>query len=57
MLDCELEIENTREIALRGTSAHRKLALYNEAIKSGADKQEALVQVVDAPIIETVSGV
>jgi carboxylate-amine ligase len=57
MLDWELEIENTREIALRGTSAHRQLALYNEAIKSGADKQEALVQVVDALIIETVSGV
>ena len=56
ILDCVAEIENAREIAQRGTSAHRQLAVYNDAIANGASTDEALMQVVDGLIEETVSG-
>jgi carboxylate-amine ligase len=55
-LDCVEEVAHAKEIVQRGTSADRQRAVYQEAISSGADDQEALVAVVDFLIEETVSG-
>ena len=56
-LGCEAEIAHTREIRKRGTSAHRQLAVYQQARADGADTNEALVKVVDWLIEETLVGV
>ncbi len=55
-LDCLPEVEHARKIVTGGTSAHRQLAVYNEAVKAGADNKEALEKVVDLLIEETVLG-
>ncbi len=55
-LDCLPEVEHARKIVTGGTSAHRQLAAYNQAIEKGADKQQALEKVVDFLIEETVAG-
>ncbi len=55
-LDCVEEVKHAREILRRGTSAHRQMAIYVEAIAAGAEKQEALRQVVDFLIEETLAG-
>ena len=55
-LDCLPEVEHARKIVTGGTSAHRQLAVYNQAIEAGADKKEALDKVVDFLIEETVAG-
>lgn len=55
-LGCVAEIERARDILKRGTSAHRQVALYEEALAGGADKQQALKAVVDWLIEETVRG-
>jgi carboxylate-amine ligase len=55
-LDCVAEIEHARDILARGTSAHRQVAIYEEALAGGAEKQEALKAVVDWLIEETVRG-
>jgi carboxylate-amine ligase len=55
-LDCVEEIAHARQILKDGTSAHRQLKVYYEAIEAGADKKEALDKVVDLLIAETVSG-
>jgi carboxylate-amine ligase len=57
LLDCVAEVEHAREIGRRGTSAHRQLGVYNEAIEQGADTEHALRAVVDLLIEETVHGV
>ena len=54
--DCVAEMRHAREILKRGTSAHRQIAVYETALAAGADKQEALVKVVDFLIEETVAG-
>jgi glutamate---cysteine ligase / carboxylate-amine ligase len=46
-LGCLAQVQHAREIQRRGTSAHRQLQIYNEATAAGADKHEALKQVVD----------
>jgi carboxylate-amine ligase len=56
-LGCLDEVLHTRSIAERGTSAHRQLAVYREAIEGGADRAEALRAVVDQLIEETMEGV
>jgi len=56
LLDCVAEVEHARDIGRRGTSAHRQLTVYNEAVEQGASKQEALSAVVDALIEETILG-
>jgi len=56
LLDCVAEVEAARDIVRRGTSAHRQLAIYDEAVKNGASKDEALKAVVDWLIEETVRG-
>ncbi len=53
-LSCTEEIRCCRQIVQRGTSAHRQLAVYNEAIEQGASAHEATVAVVDMLIAETV---
>lgn len=45
-LDCVAEVEHVRVIMQRGTSAHRQLSCYEDAVNSGANKQEALREVV-----------
>ena len=55
-LDCVAEVERARDILKRGTSAHRQIAVYDEAAAGGAGKQEALRAVVDWLIDETVRG-
>lgn len=46
-LGCTNEIQHARTIIKRGTSAHRQLAVYNEAIEQGDEQQQALKKVVD----------
>jgi glutamate---cysteine ligase / carboxylate-amine ligase len=54
-LGCLEEVESCSTIIRRGTSAHRQLKTYEEAIGAGADRQAALVAVVDMLIAETVA--
>jgi carboxylate-amine ligase len=54
--DCVAEVEHARDIVRRGTSAHRQLAIYREALAAGASRDEALQAVVDWLIEETVAG-
>jgi carboxylate-amine ligase len=56
-LDCVAEIEHGREIVRRGTSAQRQLGVFHAAIKNGAGNPEALRQVVDDLIAETLAGI
>jgi carboxylate-amine ligase len=55
-LDCLPEVEHARQIVTGGTSAHRQIATYREALEDGADKVEAQRRVVDLLIEETVAG-
>ena len=50
---CTQEIGHLRTIMKTGTSGHRQLATYAAAIKRGAEKDEALIEVVDMLIEET----
>jgi carboxylate-amine ligase len=54
-LDCVAEVEHARTILARGTSATRQLRVYDEAITAGADEAQALRQVVDHILEETVA--
>jgi carboxylate-amine ligase len=54
---CQAEIEHARRILVRGTSAHRQLALYREALAAGAPPRDALNAVVDWLIEETVRNI
>ena len=56
-LDCVEEVRHARAIVKRGTSAHQQSEIYEAARNAGADKDEALRQVVDFLIAETVAGV
>lgn len=55
--DCVAEVANARDIIRRGTSAHRQVAIYREALEQGATGWEALAQVVDWLVDETMVGV
>ena len=54
-LDCVKEIERLPAMVQRGTSADRQIAIYNQAIGDGANTEEAMRQVVDFLIEETVN--
>ena len=54
-LNCVAEIEHTRTICERGTSADRQLAVYHGALEEGATEDEALKAVVDALIADTLA--
>jgi len=53
VLGCVAEIEALRDTVQRGTSAHRQLRVYEEALRAGAAEHEALVAVVDWLVEET----
>lgn len=57
-LGCVPQIAHLKTIQSRGTGAHRQLAVHAEALAAGADRNAALVAVVDRLISETatVSG-
>jgi carboxylate-amine ligase len=52
-LDCVAELEGIREILKRGTSAHRQLKVYQDALAGGASERDALKAVVDWLVSET----
>ncbi len=56
-LGCRNEVAHAWEILARGSSAHRQLAVHDAALAGGASEHEALCQVVDWLITETVAGV
>ncbi len=53
-LGCLDQVKVARDILTRGTSAHRQVAIFDEALARGADKKEALNEVVDDLIKESV---
>ncbi len=53
-LGCTKEIEHSREILRRGTSADRQVARFQKSVDEGKDRDEALRDVVDLLIEETV---
>lgn len=55
--DCLPEVEKTREIVSRGTSAHRQVEVYARAREEGAEEREALAAIVDWLTEETLAGV
>lgn len=54
---CTAEVEHTRTILTRGTSADRQLKRYEDAITRGESNEDALRGVVDGLIEETMDGV
>ncbi len=54
MLDCVEEVAHARTILKRGTSAHTQRRIFKEALAGGASEKEALDEVVDWLIEETV---
>ena len=54
---CAAEVAHARDIIRRGTSAHRQVAIYRDALEQGATGWEALAQVVDWLVEETMVGV
>lgn len=56
-LGCADDVAHARTILSRGTSAHRQLAIYRQAMADGADSAEAQTQVVDWLAAETAKGV
>jgi carboxylate-amine ligase len=55
-LGCEREVVHARQILVRGTSAHRQLAVHATALDDGADEQTALRKVVEHLVFETAKG-
>ncbi|MFZ1426737.1 MAG: carboxylate-amine ligase [Geminicoccaceae bacterium] len=56
-LGCLAELERARDIAARGTSADRQLAVYHKALAGGAQPDEARRAVVDWLITATMADV
>ncbi len=56
-LGCVTEVEHVRDILAHGTSAHRQVKAYQEALAAGASPAEAAAAVVDHLIVETARGV
>ena len=53
---CTAEVEHARRILADGTSAHRQIATFRQALAAGQSRQAALEAVVDLLIEETVAG-
>ncbi len=51
------EVRHARKIVAEGTSAHRQIATYEEALAGGASEHEALQAVVDELIEDTLYGI
>ncbi|MCG8427425.1 MAG: carboxylate-amine ligase [Chromatiales bacterium] len=56
-LNCVPEVEHMRTILMEGTSAHRQVKAYEEALAAGEEHESALHAVVDMLIEETMLGV
>ena len=56
-LDCMDEIESLRDIMKDGTSAHQQLRVYEHSCMQGADHDQAVKDVVDWLIEETVRDI
>lgn len=56
VLGCQAEIDHLSEIVRRGTSAHRQIQIYQQALENGFDKKAALREVVRYLIDETAAG-
>ncbi|CCQ72785.1 carboxylate-amine ligase [Magnetospira sp. QH-2] len=56
-LDCQRELAHARSLVDNGTCADRQMRVFEQAVENGADKQEALKQVVDFLIEETLRGI
>ncbi len=54
--DCVHEVEHGRRILAEGTSAHRQLRTYRDALAGGATERDALEAVVDMLIEDTSHG-
>ncbi|MGD1886216.1 MAG: carboxylate-amine ligase [Cohaesibacteraceae bacterium] len=54
-LGCLAELEHARTIKTRGTSADRQLSLYRDKLESGHSAEDALRDVVDFLVDETVA--
>ncbi len=54
-LGCTAELAHARTILDRGTSAHTQRRAYEAALATGAERQDALVAVVDTLMNETVA--
>ena len=50
------QVARISDIVAGGTSADRQRKVYNDAIENGAEAEEALRDVVDHLIVETVEG-
>lgn len=55
-LGCVTEVEHARVIAREGTSAARQIVRYDESIAAGRSVEEALMDVVDELIEDTMAG-
>ncbi|MCW8907315.1 MAG: carboxylate-amine ligase [Sedimenticola sp.] len=53
---CEQELNHMRTIVREGTSAHRQVRAYEQALAEGMEPEEAMRQVVDLLIEETLLG-
>ncbi|HKI74299.1 MAG TPA: carboxylate-amine ligase [Pseudomonadales bacterium] len=56
-LGCEQEIAALPDILANGTSAHRQLQVFEQTVAAGASRDDALKQVVDWLIAETVRDI
>jgi carboxylate-amine ligase len=56
-LGCVAEINHARTIVEQGTSAHRQIAVYEQALANGSPEAEALKAVVDMLIEDTMHGI
>lgn len=54
--ECVAEVEHARAILGRGTSAHKQIAVWQQARSNGSDDPEALRAVVDMLVEETAHG-
>lgn len=55
-LGCVAEVEHARVIAREGTSAARQVATYEQSLAAGRSDEEALKDVVDELIADTMAG-
>ena len=53
---CEQELDHMRTIVREGTSAHRQVSTYEQALAKGMDPEAAMREVVDLLIDETLLG-
>lgn len=56
-LGCTAEINHAKEIIVHGTSAHRQIKTYNQALADGKTEEESLKAVVDMLIVDTLHGI